>query len=151
MIRIHHVLAAVVAVTGLAFVADSVVAKGKHQHHNGHQLLGDKIKKDGTHTLHKNGDYEATVQVTKGKVAGVKVKHAKKGDVPVKKYKTTKKMVQAGAIQAVAFSLAQVQDLGTTWIGYAYIDDYGDEVIYWFPYDVIYDGATGAIEYIPVY
>ena len=26
---------------------------------------------------------------------------------------------------------------------------YGDEVIYWFPYDMIYDGDTGAIEYIP--
>jgi len=151
MIRIHHVLAAFVAVTGLAFVADSVVAKGKHNHHNGQKLLGDNIKKDRIHKLHKNGDYQATVQVTKGKVAGVKVKHAKKGDVPVKKYKTTKKMVEAGAIQRVAFNLAQVQYLGTTWIGYAYIDDYGDEVIYWFPYDVIYDGDTGAIEYIPVY
>ena len=151
MIRIHHILAALVAVTGLAFVADSVVAKGKHHHHNGDKLLGDKVKKDGIHKLHKNGDYEATVQLTKGKVAGVKVKHAKKGDVPVKKYKTTKKMAQTGAIQPVAFDLAQAQYLGTTWIGYAYVDDYGDEVIYWFPYDVIYDGDTGAIEYIPAY
>jgi hypothetical protein len=37
------------------------------------------------------------------------------------------------------------------WIGYSYIDDYGNEVIYWFPYDMILDGATGAIDYVPVY
>lgn len=150
MIQINQVLAAFVAVTGLAFVADSVVAKGKHDHHNGHQLLGDNINKDGTHKLHKKGAYEASVQVSNGKVTGVKVKHATKGDVPVRKYKTTKKMVQASAIQPVAFNLAQTQYLGTTWIGYAYYDDYGDEVIYWFPYDVIYDGDTGATEYIPI-
>jgi hypothetical protein len=151
MIRIHHVFAALVVVAGLAFVADSVVAKGKHHHQDGKKLLGEKVKKDGKHTLDKKGDYEASIDVVKGKVAGVKVKHAKKGDVPVKKYKTSKKMVEAGNIQRVAFTLAQAQYLGTTWIGYAYVDDYGDEVIYWFPYDMIYDGDTGAIEYVPVY
>ena len=150
MIRLHHVLAACVAVAGLAFVADSVVAKGKHHHHDAKKLLGDKVKKDGQHKLDKKGDYEATVDVKKGKIAGMKVKHAKKGDVPVKKYKSTKKMAEAGTVHRVAYTLAQAQYLGTIWIGYAYFDDYGDEVIYWFPYDMIYDGDTGAIEYIPV-
>jgi hypothetical protein len=37
---------------------------------------------------------------------------------------------------------------GTTWIGYSYIDDWGDEVIYWFEYEMIYDGDTGAVEYV---
>ena len=37
-----------------------------------------------------------------------------------------------------------------TYIGYAYYDDYGDEQIYWFPVDMIYDGDTGAIEYVPI-
>jgi hypothetical protein len=46
--------------------------------------------------------------------------------------------------------LAQSQDLGMTYIGYAYTDEYGDEYIYWFPYEMIYDGDTGAIEYIPL-
>jgi hypothetical protein len=45
--------------------------------------------------------------------------------------------------------LAQDAYIGTMWIGYAYIDDYGDEVIYWFPYDMILDGDTGAIDYYP--
>ena len=39
--------------------------------------------------------------------------------------------------------------MGTTWIGYAYIDDNGDEQIYWWPYEMIYDGDTGAVEYVP--
>ena len=57
----------------------------------------------------------------------------------------------AGGIQTVSFVLAQAQLLGTTWIGFSYFDDWGYEVIYWFPYDIIYDGDTGAVEYIPVY
>ena len=57
----------------------------------------------------------------------------------------------AGGIQPVNLILAQAQYVGTTYIGYSYIDDYGDEVIYWFPYDMIYDGDTGAIECVPAY
>jgi len=151
MIRIRQILAAFVAVTALAFVADSVVAKGKHHHQDGKKLLGEKIKKNGKHTLDKKGNFETNVEGANGKITGVKVKHAKKGDVPVKKYKTSKKMVDAGTFQTVALTLAQAQYIGTTWIGYAYIDDYGDEVIYWFPYDMIYDGDTGAIEYVAAY
>jgi len=107
MIRIRQILAAFVAVTALAFVADSIVAKGKHHHQDGKKLLGEKIKKNGKHTLDKKGGYEANVEVANEKITGVKVKHAKKGDVPVKKYKTSKKMVDAGTFQTVAFTLAQ--------------------------------------------
>ena len=45
--------------------------------------------------------------------------------------------------------LAQYQDTGTGYIGYAYTDDYGNEEIYWFPYDEVIDGDTGAVDYIP--
>lgn len=151
MIRARHILTAL-AIVGLAFFANDALAKGKHHHLNGQQLLGDRIKQDGNHKLDKRGDYEATVQVSGGKVAGVKVKHATKGDVPVTKYKTDKKMAQAEArlVQPASFIVAQ-QYLGTTWIGYSYIDAYGDVVIYWFPYDMILDGATGAVDYVPAY
>jgi hypothetical protein len=54
---------------------------------------------------------------------------------------------QAEGFQYASF--LQEQYLGTVWIGYAYVDEYGDEEIYWFPYDLILDGDTGAIEYIP--
>ena len=128
--------------------------KGKH--HNGKDLLGDKIKTNGHHVIDKNGDYTAAVDVQGGKIAGMKVNHATKGDIPVKKYKTTKKMAEADGLQRAGFQRAafvQVQAtyLGTTYIGYAYVDEYGTEEIYWYPYDMILDGDTGAVEYVPVY
>jgi hypothetical protein len=58
--------------------------------------------------------------------------------VPVEKYKTTKKMAtRIEGSNGVVFAshrsvLAQVQDLGMTYIGYAYIDEYGDEWPVWF-------------------
>ena len=44
----------------------------------------------------------------------------------------------------------QAYSLGTAYIGYAYIDDYGDEQIYWWPYEMICDGDAGAIDYVPL-
>jgi len=125
----------------------------QHKHQNGKDLLGDKIKKNGRHQLERHGKHTASVDVQDGKIRGVSVKPDEKGEVPVKKYKTSKKMAGAGAsgVMPVSLVLVQAQSLGTTWIGYSYIDDYGDEVIYWFPYEMIYDGDTGAVEYVPVY
>ena len=40
--------------------------------------------------------------------------------------------------------------MGTEEIGYSYVDDQGDEEIYWFPAEEIYDADTGAIEYVPL-
>ena len=164
MSRAHRSLLAILAVIGLIAMAASADAqgkgkgkgKGKHNHLSGQKLLGDKIKTNGHHVIHKNGKYTTSVTVKDGKVAGVHVKHSEKGDVPVKKYKTTKKMAakrsESNGITLVSYPgvLAQVQDLGTTYIGYSYIDDYGDEYIYWFPYEMIYDGDTGAVEYVPL-
>ena len=123
----------------------------KQKHENGKALLGDKIKKNGKHKFHTNGKHSAFANVKDGKITGVTVEHADKGAVPVKKYKSSKKVVSAEGMQRVSMQFAQAQYMGTTWIGYAYIDDWGDEVIYWYEYDMIYDGDTGAIEYIPVY
>ena len=133
---------------------DKQAKKAKHE--DGKKLVGDKIKKNGKHELHKNGKHTAYVDVQDGKIRGVSVKHADKGDVPVKKYKTKTKPANmaegsASGLMPVNLILTQAESLGTTWIGYAYIDDYGDEVIYWFPYEMIYDPWTDAVEYVPVY
>jgi hypothetical protein len=123
----------------------------QHKNMSGKDLLGDKIKQNGNHKLDAHGKFTASVDVSNGKIAGVKVKHAEKGDISVTKYKTTKKMA-AGPTNGIMYAsllLAQDAYIGTMWIGYAYIDDYGDEIIYWFPYDMILDGDTGAIEYYP--
>ena len=176
MDRIPQVLVTLFAIVGLAAIDGSALAQPKnkdrmeqsdtkgnqdgkehkvkgHKHHDGKTLVEDKIKKDGKHQFHQNGKHTAFVEVKGGKIAGVTVKHSEKGNVPIKKYKSTKKMAEesVGGMQRVSFVLAQAFDLGTTWIGYSYFDDYGFETIYWFPYEMIYDGYTGAVDYVPLY
>ena len=165
MVRAHRYLVAILAVIGLIAMVGFADAqgkgkgngKGKHNHFSGQQLLGDKIKTNGNHVIHTAGKYTVSATVKDGKVAGVNVKHSEKGDVPVTKYKTTKKMAgklgESNGISLVSYRsmLTQTQDLGMTYIGYSYTDDYGNEYIYWFPYEMIYDGDTGAIEYVPLY
>src|SRR6516164_2506481 len=151
--RIQRLLTAtaIVAILGLFALSLSAAVVNKEEHQNGKQLLGENIKSNGNHVIDKKGDYTASVEVKNGKIAGLHVNHAKKGDVPVTKFKTNKKMAQANGPQYgnASFVLFQDQYLGTTWIGYAYTDAYGVQTIYWFPYDMILDGATGAIEYVP--
>ena len=159
----RRLLTSSVALFGVcAFVGGAIAAdkgqgndkgkgNGKANHKNGKQLLGEKLKTNGKHVLEKKGANTASADVRDGKITGVKVKHDKKGEVAVIKYKTSKKMARLDGIQLVSMRPVQLQDMGTVYIGYAYYDDYGYEEIYWFPYDMIYDGDTGAIEYVPVY
>jgi hypothetical protein len=143
----------IVALVGAVAVVTAAFAK--HQHHNGQQLLGTKLNTNGKHDLHKVGDHTVSVHVENKKVAGVTVAHRTKGNVAVKKYKTSKKMAQdsnldfaadhPGLIQPASYHLAQ---LATVYIGYAFFDGV-DEYIYWFPADVIVDPLTGAVEYVP--
>ena len=149
MVRTYRLLTAIVALIGMVAFAGPAFAKA-HHHHSGVEMLGSKVKTNGEHVIHKAGEHTVAVQVTNGKVAGLHVKHSKKGDVPVKKYKTKKKLAQTDVIHYASFTLAQYQDLGTTYIGYAFVDEYGDEEIYWFPYEMILDGDTGAVEYVPL-
>jgi hypothetical protein len=132
-------------------VAVAVVAKVQH-HHDAKQLVGEKLKQDGHHDIDHKGKYTASVEVKGGKIAALHVKHSEKGDIPVKKYKTHKKMAQTfgGHLIYASYQVAQMQNMGEEYIGYSYIDDYGNEEIYWFPVEVIYDGDTGAVEYVPL-
>ncbi len=144
----QRLLTALVIMVGvLALVDAAVAAPKKGNHHNGKDLLGQKIKNNGHHQIDKKGDHTVFAEVKDGKIAGVHVKHAKKGEIPVKKYKTNKKMAEADRLRPPAVPAQQY--LGTVWIGYAYVDEFGNEEIYWFPYDMIYDGDTGAVEYVP--
>ena len=144
--------AGLVAATGPAF------AKKKQEHESGKDLLGEKIKKNGKHVLHKKGKHTVSVDVKEGKIADMTVVHDTKGNVAVKKYKTNKKMAAVGGrklaaadgFHQVAYNeYAQAYSTGVTYIGYAYIDDYGDEQIYWWPYEMVYDPWTGTTEYVP--
>jgi Ni/Co efflux regulator RcnB len=137
-----------VVVDGHALAA----ASASHQHHDAKQLIKDKS--DGRHEIDKHGKYHVAADMKGGKIAAIHVRHETKGEVQVKKYKTHRKPPQVARSTAsprfvyASYHLAQ-QDLGTEWIGYSYVDDEGNEQIYWVPYDMVLDGDTGAVDYIP--
>jgi hypothetical protein len=149
--RLLFSLIAVVCLTPLAAPAFAVPVKAQH-HHDARQLVSDKLKKDGHHELEHRGKVATSIEVKGGKIAGFHAKHSEKGDLPVKKYKTHRKVVQNSDAHLVyaSFQLTQLQDMGTEYIGYSYIDDDGNEEIYWVPVEEVYDGDTGAVEYIPL-
>jgi hypothetical protein len=145
-------LAGSVLLTGPAFA--------KQDHHDGAKLLGGRIGTDGKHEIHKNGEHAVHVHVQGKKIAGVSVTHRTKGEVPVKKYKSAKKMVQGdgyihlgvetagGLVQRADYQVAQA---GVVYVGYSYIDPVtGIETIYWFPAVMVVDPLTGAVDYVPV-
>jgi hypothetical protein len=142
---------AVVALS-LMVLGGAQVAAAKANHHDAKQMLSDNRKTDGRHEIDHKGKFTTTVEVRNGKVAGVHVRHSERGEIPVKKYKTHRKMAQTVSAHVVyaSYPSAQDQDLGTVYIGYAYIDDDGNEEIYWFPEEMILDGDTGAVEYVPL-
>jgi hypothetical protein len=150
----NRVLAATVitfSLLAIGNVAFAVAAK-KQNHHDGRRLVAAKLKTDGHHDIDKKGHYSASVDSKGGKIAAFHVVHDTKGEIPVKKYKTNKKMVQATGshLTYASFALPQDTDMGTVYIGYSYIDDDGNEEIYWFPAEEILDGDTGAVEYVPL-
>jgi hypothetical protein len=155
MVRTPRLFGVVVALVGImAFIGTTFA---KHQQHAGHQLLGNKINTDGKHELHKRGDHTVHVHVANKKVSRVTVTHRTKGDVAVKKYKTSKKMVQASDLNFASAEVGklvqpasyQVVQAAIVYIGYAYTDGI-DEYIYWFPAEMVVDPYTGAVEYVPV-
>ncbi|MEO8386522.1 MAG: hypothetical protein ABI583_14830 [Betaproteobacteria bacterium] len=83
--------------------------KRKHHHNNGKKLLGEKTKKNGKHQIDKKGDHTISVDVKDGKIASLHVNHAKKGALPIKKYKTANKMAQVYGFQRASLQLAQAQ------------------------------------------
>ena len=136
--------------------------KGKpHKNVNGKNMVGDKLKQNGRHKLEQHGKVASEIDVQNGKITGFKAKHADKGDVPVTKFKSDKKMAfgpqrqgdvqfasngpqRQGGVQFASNAYADV--FITISIGYGYYDDYGEMYITWFPVEWIYDGDYGAEE-----
>src|ERR1700677_755350 len=147
MNRVFASIAIAFTLLAIGSVAFAVAAK-KQNHHDGHRLVAAKLKTDGHHDIEKRGHYTASVESKGGKIAAFHVVHDTKGAIQVKKYKTHKKMAQATGshLTYASFALPQDTDMGTVYIGYSYIDDDGNEEIYWFPAEEIVDGDTGEIE-----
>ena len=71
-------------------------AKASHKHQAGLQLLGSQINTDGKHEIHKVAGHTVYAHVSNKKIAKVTVT-GPKGDVAVKKYKSSKKMASLGS------------------------------------------------------
>ena len=109
----------------------SALAKNSN-HHNGHNVLGEKIHKDGRHEVGKHGK-----NVVLAEVKGHKVINMSAGDMPVRKVKTSKKMAELDRIRVASngdFKIAQAD------VYYGYCFDYAvnggiDEECYWYTAD----------------
>jgi hypothetical protein len=145
------------ALTGAVAFAGPAFAK--HNHNDGMKLLGNRIGTDGKHEIHKFGEHTVHVHVQNKKIARVTATHRTKGEVAVKKYKTSKKMVEGDRyidvaaettdhlVQRTDFRVAQT----IVQVGYSVIDPVtGDEMIYWYPAEMVIDPLTGAVDYIPL-
>jgi hypothetical protein len=150
--RTFLALAGSVAFAGSAFAA-------KHNHHDGAALLGGKINTDGKHEIHRVGEHGVHVHVQNKKVARVTVEHRTKGEVPVKKYKSSRKMVQSDGwvpaaietsgdlVERADYRVAQA----IVYVGYSFVDPVtGAEEYYWYPATMVVDPLTGAVDYVPV-
>src|SRR5436190_1469990 len=80
-----------------ANVADAEPAKKKqesgkkHQHRNGHTLLGAKLRQNGRHQIDTAGQATVSAQVSNGKVTGMSAGHPQKGNLPARKVKSQQK------------------------------------------------------------
>lgn len=108
-------------------------AKHQHKHANGKALLGDKLKKDGKHSVGKLANREVTAEVRGGKVRDMQA-----GDLPKKRVRTKTQMAafEDGGVLRVAWTpaaaglqLAQYEDY---WYGYCFDTGYDFEC-YWYP------------------
>jgi hypothetical protein len=148
--RFPRLLPTLVVASGLILAGAAAAAPAKaHHHHDGKGQLGDGINHEGHHDIDHKGKYTASVEVHNKKIHAFHVVHATKGNIPVKKYKTHKKLAQSATAHITYASFQdQMADMGTVYIGYSYIDDDGNEETYWYPEEMIEDLDTGAVEYV---
>src|SRR5262245_50793777 len=108
-------------IIGASLLATAGLAAAKSSHHNnGHNLLGEKIHKNGKHEIGKIGSNAVVAEVSNDKVVGMSA-----GSLPVQKVKSSKKMAGADTAQVAAngpIKLAQVTDY------YGYCFDTGVDV-----------------------
>ena len=133
-----------------SMVPTSGMALTMHEHHkNGHALLAAKLKQNGKHQIDKVGKATVTAEVHNGKVVGMTATDPQKGNLPVRKVKSRKKMaaLDPGIVRVAAGNDTQLaQDV----VYYAWcFDDSVDLWYYWYPADVVIVD-TGWVDYGPV-
>jgi len=129
-----------------SLVASGAIAVAKNQkHHNGHNLLGAKLKQNGKHEVGKLGASTVTAEVNNNKVVNMAA-----GSVPVRKVKSKKKMASLtpGVTQVSASHGMQLAQADVYYYAYCF-ETPTDEECYWYPAeDVII--TDGWVEYVPI-
>lgn len=116
----------------------------KTHHNNGHRLLGEKLKRNGKHSVGKAGKHEVVAEVANSKVVSMTA-----GNLAVRKVKSRRQMSSGvGGFSLVADRTFDVAQVEIWWYAYCF-DDGFDEYCYWYPaaYVVVTDDW---VEYYPV-
>lgn len=124
----RRTMMALVIGTSLLSATGLALAKNAH-HNNGHNLLGEKIHKNGKHEIGKIGANAVVAEVSNNKVTGMSA-----GNLPVKRFKSAKKMagLNGDKLQVAANGEIKLAQMDTSY--YAYCFDTGiDLECYWYP------------------
>jgi len=130
----------------VAVAAGGAIAVAKdHKHHDGHALLGAKLKQNGKHEICKIGANPVSAEVNNGKVTNIAA-----GNLRAKKVRSKNKMASlTPAIVPVAasgeFRMAQAV---VYYYGYCF-DTPDTEECYWYPADDVIV-TDGWVDYVPV-
>src|SRR5215510_8054650 len=123
----------------------------KHQHKNGHNLLGDKLKQNGRHQIEKAGQDTVSAEVNNGKVTAMSANHPQNGNLPARKVKSRQKMAEIEPrgvrVAANVESPQLAQTIVYTSYGWCF-DDGLDVYCYWYPADVVIVD-TSWVEFVP--
>ena len=104
------------------------LALAKNAHHsNGHNLLAEKIHKNGKHEVGKIGANSVITEVSDDKVVGMSA-----GSLPVQKVKSNKKMAGFEHLQIAANGDVQLAQGADVFYGYCF-DTGLDVYCYWYP------------------
>jgi hypothetical protein len=147
--------------TGVLALLACIGVANADNHHNGHSLIKGKLNQNGKHVIHSAGNHTAHAHVKGGKISHVEVAHRTKGMRQVTKYKTTKRfhaLAEQGAEHyfvmtddaAASGDTLETQFVVTAFVGFGFIDDNGQLIIFWFPVAIVLGGDTGAVVYDPV-
>jgi hypothetical protein len=143
MLSRRIVLSSLVSVSALAASGAALAKKKNHQ--NGHALLGDKVKKNGKHKIHKAGKVDVSADVTNGKVVGLTASDPAKGNLQVRKVRSRQKFAEA-APDIVEGRVQLAQANVVYYYGY-WFDDGVDDWYYWFPAEYVIVDDTW-VEYV---
>ena len=144
------------AFCAFATVADAEPAKKqqpakKHQHKNGHNLVGAKLKQNGRHQIDKAGQATVSAEVNNGKVTAMSANHPQKGNLPARKVKSRQNMAemeqQRVHVAANVEDAQLAQAIVYTSFGWCF-DDGLDVYCYWYPADVVIIDSSW-VEFIP--